>query len=33
MVELQRMEYLIKELNKATKAYDEGEPYYRCRVG
>lgn len=27
MVELQRMEFLIKELNKATKAYDEGKPY------
>lgn len=27
MVELQRMEHLIKELNKATKAYDEGKPY------
>lgn len=27
MVELQRMEYLIKELNKATQAYDEGKPY------
>lgn len=27
MVELQRMEYLIKELNKATKVYDEGKPY------
>ena len=27
MVELQRMEYLIKELNNATKAYDEGTPY------
>ena len=27
MVELQRMEHLIKELNKATQAYDEGKPY------
>lgn len=27
MIELQRMEHLIKELNKATKAYDEGKPY------
>ena len=27
MIELQRMEYLIKELNKATQAYDEGKPY------
>lgn len=27
MIDLERMEYLIKELNKATKAYDESQPY------
>ena len=27
MINLERIEYLIKELNKATKAYDEGQPY------
>ena len=27
MIDLERIEYLIKELNKATKAYDEGQPY------